>query len=526
MNGRETEAKSKIKRRRPQCLWYGTFAFCLLPFAFFLSCSYKPADLRSLVPAETLVYLETNDLAAALQPIVDSKPFSEAAARKPDLSVLRGVQLAVAVTGFETSEEKVTDENSVGRVQPHFVAVAETRAWNYQAVTFAEKKIGGFVAEIYGGEPKLEKIDKDGGKYFTWSSDDGRKAYALVVDSLIYFGNDASAIDKCLAVQRGEADSLAKSGKIPARVPNSLAAGYVSTDGVAQIAAIAGLQFASQASDDSEVQSAVAGVLPRLIRGTVTDISWSASQNEEGFEDKWQVGMPQEIAAVFFETMRPGDKSDADLLQFAPPDADSVTQYNLQNPQVAWRSILLASQKITDPVTAKMFSVFANGLFEPYGVKDGEQFLSASQGNILTVNGGDEDSVAVIAKTNDPQKKRASQNGEIFKDGGSASVDGYDISGDPATVRKCVEARSSGSNLERDPRFSSASQSPPAARTRGIDGDSATRIADLLSEKKSDNISASQTFLVETRFNKTGMDRRTVSDFGFIGWLIAQLAAE
>ena len=41
------------------------------------SCSSKPSDLRTLVPAETLVYLETNDLAAALQPIVDSKPFRQ-----------------------------------------------------------------------------------------------------------------------------------------------------------------------------------------------------------------------------------------------------------------------------------------------------------------------------------------------------------------------------------------------------------------------------------------------------------------
>ena len=128
------------------------------------SCSTKPTDLRTLVPAETLVYLETNDLAAALQPIVDSKPFTEVAKSKPDFSALKGVQLAVAVTGFETTEEKLTDENSVGRVQPRFVAVADTHAWNYQAVKFAELKLGSFVEDIYDSEPTLEKSDKNGGK--------------------------------------------------------------------------------------------------------------------------------------------------------------------------------------------------------------------------------------------------------------------------------------------------------------------------------------------------------------------------
>src|SRR2546422_6495311 len=124
------------------------FALGLCASVVNLSCSSKPTDMRSLVPADTLVYLETNDLAAALQPIVDSKPFNEAAKSKPDFSALKGVQLAVAVTGFETKEEKLTDEHSIGRIQPHFVAVADTHAWNYQAVGFAEQKLGSFVEKI------------------------------------------------------------------------------------------------------------------------------------------------------------------------------------------------------------------------------------------------------------------------------------------------------------------------------------------------------------------------------------------
>lgn len=151
----------------------------------FSSCTTKPTDMRTLAPAETLVYLETNDLAAALKPIVDSKAFNEAAKGKPGPFRPAGRPgPVVAVTGFETTEEKLTEEHSVGRVQPHFVAVADTHAWNYQAVSFAERKLGAFVTEIYDSEPSLEKTDKHGGKYFTWTAKDGRKAYALVIDSV------------------------------------------------------------------------------------------------------------------------------------------------------------------------------------------------------------------------------------------------------------------------------------------------------------------------------------------------------
>src|SRR4051794_8817493 len=75
----------------------------------FLSCSTKPIDLRSMAPADSLIYLETNDIAATLQPLIDSNAFVEAAKAKPDLSALKGVQLAIVVTGFEASEEQVND---------------------------------------------------------------------------------------------------------------------------------------------------------------------------------------------------------------------------------------------------------------------------------------------------------------------------------------------------------------------------------------------------------------------------------
>ena len=142
--------------------------------------------MRSLAPADALVYLETNDLAVALQPIVDNKAFEQVAKSKPDFSPLKGVQLAIVLTGFQTSEEKLSDERSIGRIQPHFVAIADTHAWNWQAAGFAEKNLGGFVANIYHNEPTLEKSDKKGGKYFIWTAKDGRKAFALAVDSLPY----------------------------------------------------------------------------------------------------------------------------------------------------------------------------------------------------------------------------------------------------------------------------------------------------------------------------------------------------
>ena len=62
--------------------------------------------------------------------------------------------------------------------------------------------------------------------------------------------------------------------------------------------------------------------------------------------------------------------------------------------------------------------------------------------------------------------------------------------------------------------------------TVGRDNTSAAQIADMLSEKKSDDAKTESTYFTETRFTKTGIERRTVSDFGLIGSIIAQLAQD
>ncbi|HVQ55854.1 MAG TPA: hypothetical protein VMS29_03780, partial [Pyrinomonadaceae bacterium] len=166
----------KSKKEKGKLLRSFGFAFCLFTFGLSFSCSTKPTDLRSLVPSDSLVYIESDDLGAVMSAITERPAFREAAKEFPDLSVLNGVKLAVTVTGFETKEHPVTDENSVLNFTPRFVAILETNAWNYQALKFTEEKLGSFIDDVYGGEVLLETSDKHDGKYFVWTANDGRKA--------------------------------------------------------------------------------------------------------------------------------------------------------------------------------------------------------------------------------------------------------------------------------------------------------------------------------------------------------------
>ena len=512
---------------------------CVNLWLFLLSsCNSKPTDLRSFVPSDTLVYLETGDLRKTLDAVTESKAFSDASKSKPDFSALANMQIAIAVTGFETSENQVTTENSVLNFKPRFVAIADTHAWNRHALSFTENKLGEFVNDLYGGETALEMTDKAGGKFFVWTATDGRKVFAFIENSLIFFGNDESVIEKCLSVKRGEADSFAKSGKTFEKAENNLAFGYVSGDGIAQIANIVGVSTAIEVSEGDEERAFIAKVLPEILRKSAKEVIWTATKNEQGIEDKFEIALTKETADVFKETLTASPQNQTNSSEFLPGEIFSVTKYNLQNPQIAWRSLLLVTAKQTDELSGKIIVAFADSLLEPYGVADPETFLSAIDSQILTAqfDGEGEKSVVIadvknaetvkksIGETNFKKAPEKNSNADVWKseDGEvvAAFIENKIILGDGESVLKCLQAKQSGQNFTKNPLFAKFGESKSVAVTLGKD--SGEKIVEVLSEKKAENLQMTTNFLTETRINAQGIERKTVSPFGLIGTILEQ----
>ena len=331
--------------------------------------------MRNYAPAETLVYLETNDLQKTLDSLTENETFQRLTTGKKDFSALKGVQLSVAVTGFETNEKQVTDSQAILNFKPHFVAIADTHAWEFQAVSLTENQIGNFVNETYGGEVKKEMSDKNGGKYFTWTAKDERKVFAFVEGSLIFFGNDEAAIEKCLAAKRGEAENLSKNGELETvydQAKNKLAFGFVSSEGIKQIADFAGVSAAIETSEDELPRNFIAKILPQILSKSVNRVVWTAEKNEQGIVDDFRFETAKEISDVLKETIVPANQTENDSAAFLPDEINSATKYNLENPQIAWRSLLLSAGRQTDEQSAKILIAFSDSFFAPFGIVSGE----------------------------------------------------------------------------------------------------------------------------------------------------------
>jgi hypothetical protein len=481
---------AKTQRRKDNLLKiFVPLRLCVLAFLLlFISCASPPTDLRSFAPADTLVYLETNDLGKALGALTESKAFQDAAQAKPDFSALQGMQTAIVVTGFEASENQVTAENSILNFKPRFVAIADTHTWNRYTLQFTEERLGNFVNETYGGEVTLEAGEKNGGKSFVWTAKDGRKAFAFVKDSKIFFSNDESALEKSLAVFRGEAESLVKNeslGKMRETAKDALAFGYVSADGIAQISNLAGVSTALASTDDDEGRSFIARVLPQILRNSVKEIFWTATKTEQGIEDKYSVSLTPENTSVLKETLVSAAPTPSNSAGFLPSEVFSATRYNLQNPQIAWRSLLLVAGKNADAMSAKILIAFSGSLLEPYGVTDAENFMSAVDSEIWTAvfDADGEKSVAIVG-VKDAEKLKKSiaeinfkvpgekrETAEIWKsaDGasGAAFVENKLILGDTESVLKCLQAKQNGQDFTKNPAWKKSAKGTPSPSLTG-----------------------------------------------------------
>lgn len=353
-----------------------------------------------------------------------------------------------------------------------------------------------------------------------------------------------------MAVKRGEADNLLKNQNFVAAFEKSkdeknLAFGYISTDGIAQIANLAGVSVAIGTSEEDVVRSFIAKILPILVQKTAKEVVWTAQKTDRGIEDKIEIKTDSEISGVWKETLVGANNPKFEAAQFIPNEFNSFTRYNLQNPQIAWRSLLLTSSKQLDAISGKLLGEASASFLEPYGVADAETFLSAIGNEITVIRFDDEgDETVVIAEIKDIEKLKKSVSAEINFKTPSEKLNNVEIwksddnsitavfsenkliLGETQSVLKCLQAKESGQNFTQSEYFQRFTSNNSSTITISKDPETAKKIVEVLGNRKDENQTTTSFYQTETSFDGNGIERKTVSDFGLIGMIIEQFDKE
>jgi hypothetical protein len=544
--------------------------------------------MAAYVPADSLVYLEADSLPDIASSLTHTDAWKALAANAgikaglgevgwlsrlaswtgigpADVVVFSRAQVAVTVLGVQAA-----DGGESLNVKPRIALVVETHTGTSRTRAAIEKRVGNFALRAYG-EPRVEERDADDVHWIIWSSPTSeRRIIAATIGSRAVIGNDEQTVRACLAVRNGERASLAGNPELEEmrrRVVTSkdtLAFGYISTEGASQLFEVMAALYIGQTAQDPQVQSLAANILPQMARKILGSIGWSTRLVNGEIEDSYFMSVRNDAAKRLRESLVSAPATNFRAGELLPHDTYSVTRYATRDPLTAWRGLNFSASSQLDPVLAVMVSPFLKAALKPYGIEDPDLFLQSigteivtarldSKGNstVLIVEARDEKTLReFVAKRLGTTRPQVEQIGEAEllssadEERGAASfVAGYLLFGAKASVRRCLIARQQKQTLTTSQNFQQAISIASAVGSSHVitftedDAPSSEFISFIASQRAMQSGTVNQPELEkslsrlphavsETQLAEGGIERKTRSSFGQLGVLATQFATK
>jgi hypothetical protein len=529
----------------------------------------RAADMADYAPANSIVYIEFNNLAAVAQaiqnsevwqaaaPITQSKAttqnqFMNAAARAgigplPAVLFARS-QIALVVVDLSTSEEDDTL-----KVRPEVAIIVETHTSRWrtrQAAVDAVKHLANFV---YGASMCSERtVDAE---YIECSIAGGeRKIVGAVDGTLVVIGNSDNAVRSCLEVRRGLRPSIhtdTELVKVRSNVatPNTLGFGYISPANSAKLFSWAAPILMRQAPGNEQLEQLLAVSAGKVLRG----VAWTATPSSHGIEDRFLFSLEPGVVSRLQPAFETAER-DENFWNLVPEGFESLTIYRNKAPAAAWNSLDSAVSYKLDAVPAVLFGTLLKSSLTVYGIENPKEVLPALSPPLLTLkpSQGAEGSI-LVARVSDEERLRRSLTEEVFKGEkgqileGLASntdpakeftavlADGYVLLGKTENMQAGLVALRQSAAVNKKELQESAQQSSAPIVTYANDEDRLNNFISTLlmlqgRQLSNDEVSQLQDTLrragftsTETRLNAFGIERTTRSAFGQFSTIVSLL---
>lgn len=442
-----------------------------------------PADMASFAPADSLLYLEANHPSEVIQALAgtDAGKMLESMTQSPVLPgigrfqtflrwtgigpiesvVLARSQVAAVVTDLGTKEEG--DEL---RIKPEAAVLIETHTTERRIRPLFERSLRSLAEKTYG-RPTSRRTTFEGVEFVEWISPDGsRQIVGTLVGSLLILGNSERAVQNCVAVCLGRRASLKDDPELTRMrreldSQHALTFGYVPSGNSARLLAVGVPLLLGRAPADSDFQRLIENGAAKVFGS----LGWTSKSYSTGMEDRYLVNLQPEVVARLKSSFTPNN-TESPIQNILPRDVYSVTSYKFANPVATWQGLKIAVSSQVDTLSAIVFSSLLKSALLSYGIDEPESFLSAVNGDLLTVRLDENSERSIlIAGVRDREKLRAfvkqhmslipgsdpAGQTETFEDSqgefAASLIDELIVLGAPGDVRRYTAARRSNASL-------------------------------------------------------------------------------
>jgi hypothetical protein len=377
----------------------------------------SPVDMAAYAPADSIVYIEINNLAAvaraiqhskawqAAAPITHSKPIAQnrimTNALRAGIGPLPAVlfaraQVALVVVGMNTSEE-----NDTLKVRPEIALIAETHTSKWRTRTAAVEAIKQLANLAYGASTCTER--SSGADYVECSvAGTERKIIGAIDGSVVVIGNSDNAVRSCLDTRRGVRPSIRTDPELlkvrsSVTADKTLAFGYISPANSAKIFSWAAPLLMGQAPGDQQLEQLLAVSAGKILRG----VAWTANPAPQGIEDRFlfslEAGVVSRLQPAFA-----GSEPDESFWKLVPEGFQSLTVYRNKAPAAAWSSLDSAVAFKLDALPAVLFGSLLRSSLSVYGISEPKEVLTTLSPPLLTLKpSASAEGSVLVARVND-----------------------------------------------------------------------------------------------------------------------------
>ena len=444
----------------------------------------RNVDMAAYVPAESIAYIEANDLGriadglskteawrALAEPLgapreLIAHPWLVSFARWTGMGSAESVLLARSQFAVCFAPPQATESGSTLTIKPLAALVIETHTSQNRMQATIEKYVDQLARESYGSDVVVIRKQVNGADLQEWSTaDNSRRLVLSVIDTVAIIGNDESIVMACLDVHARRRKSLSEENQFQVvrhdlSDTRSTVFAYVPKAGIKLVIQAWVLSRAGNSSEATSLAPLISNTFGNLIDG----LAWTSRFDDAGAEDHCFVALAQGVTqqAASASSNEPLNSID---VSFVPPSAIAVTAYNLHDAKGFWSQLNAVVSSHSDVVGAIASRPLLQGLLAPYGIRDADAFFAAigprlqivrldqSAPAVLLAETVDRDSLKKIAADRLGANPRVEQVGQAemlvsaSDNWGVAFLDKYFLSGPAEEVRRCLGAKAASESI-------------------------------------------------------------------------------